>query len=74
MTNLRLWDVMKGSKIYEKASDGSSFLIFDHLDGMYSYIETEKGSIVHLAGGTPLKVFKDGYKIDSGKTLTEDSN
>ena len=60
---MKLYDIKKGSKIYEEASDGSKYLIFDHLDGAYSYIETEKGGIVHLHGTTPLVEFEDGYKI-----------
>ena len=62
----RLWDIKEQSKIYEKCSDGSTFLIFDHIDGMYSYCTTEKGGVVHLSFSTPLKEYKDGYKIKVG--------
>jgi len=59
----RLYNIPKGSKIYADVSDGSTYLIFDHLDGMYSYCETEKGEEVHLSASTPLVAHEDGYKI-----------
>lgn len=48
-------------------SDGSRWLLFHHLDGMYSYCTTEKGEVAHLSAVTPLvKSNKtiDGVKID----------
>lgn len=62
---MKLYDIEEGAKIYEKCSDGSSFIIFGHLDGMYSYCKTENGGVIHLSGNTPLVEFKDGYKIKS---------
>lgn len=59
----KLYEIKKGSKIYADLSDDSKYIIFDHLDGMYSYCKTEKGGIVHLSGSTPLEEFEDGYKI-----------
>ena len=38
----------KGDKIYADLDDGSDYLVFDHLDGMYSYSETQKGGVIHL--------------------------
>lgn len=60
---MKLYDIPKQSKIYEECSDESKYLIFNHLDGMYSYCETEKGNVIHLSAVTPLEVFKDGYKL-----------
>lgn len=60
---IKLWDLRRGDKIYVDCTDGSKYVIFDHLDGMYSYNETEKGGVLHLLGGTPLEKHKDGYKI-----------
>lgn len=62
-----LYQIPQKSKIYEKVTDGSRFVIFDHLDGMYSYCITEKGAVVHLAVGTPLRKYKDGWKITKEK-------
>jgi len=54
----------KGVKIYDKTiSDGSTFLVFHHTDGMYSYCETEKGGPIHLHVSTPLIPYKDGYRV-----------
>lgn len=52
---LTLQDVPKGSIIECDCSDGSTFIIFEHLDGLYSYCTTEKGAVVHLGRHQPLK-------------------
>ncbi len=62
---MKLYDIPKGSKIKVEVSDGSKFIIFDHLDGLYSYCKTEKGDVVHLARKTPLKKEEDYYIIDN---------
>lgn len=61
---MKLYDLKKGSKILVTASDGSTYVIFDHLDGMYSYCKTEKGGVAHLSASTPLKKVGDHYEID----------
>lgn len=50
----RLYDMPKGTRINCEVSDGSTYIIFDHLDGMYSYCKSEKGNVVHLAAAAPL--------------------
>ena len=61
---MTLAELPKSSKIYaEGISDGSKYLTFKHLDGMYSYCETEKGNPIHLYFGTPLREKGDGYEI-----------
>lgn len=60
---ITLQDIEKDSKIYCKISDGSSYIIFHHCDGMYSYCTTELGGVIHLGRFTNLKKFKKGYKI-----------
>lgn len=56
-------DGKHGVKIYCEVSDGSTHVIFHHLDGMYSYCESEKGGLINLSRFTPLVQFNDGYKI-----------
>lgn len=60
---IKLYDIPRDSKIYNSVDDGSSYFIFKHLDGMYSYCESEKGGICHLGANQELVKFKDGYKI-----------
>lgn len=52
-----------GAKIYLEASDGSKYIVFNHVDGMYSHCTTEKGATVHLGVLTELEPFEDGYKV-----------
>lgn len=62
---MKLYDLKHGAKIVNDGiSDGSSFIIFDHIDGMYSYCTTEKGGVIHLSASTPLKKVDDHYEID----------
>lgn len=61
---MKLYDLEKGAKILADLSDGSQYVTFDHLDGMYSYCVSEKGGVFHLAAHTPLKKEGDYYLID----------
>lgn len=40
-------------------------IIFDHLDGMYSYcwLEEDKTKIVHIKNYLEFEPYKDGYKL-----------
>lgn len=58
-----LYGVPQESKIECTASDGSTFVIFHHLDGMYSYCTTEKGAVVHLSVHQTLKKEGDHYVL-----------
>lgn len=57
----------KGTKIFlvgrSALIDKSEYIIFGHIDGMYSYCTTEKGAVVHLSATTLLKKVDDGYEI-----------
>lgn len=69
---MRLYEIPEQSKIYsDYISDGSSYIIFHYLDGMYSYCVTEKGGVINLSGSTPLKEKGDGYEIDYGQDKQE---
>lgn len=62
---MKLIDIPKNSKIICQCSDGSQYLIFDHIDGMYSFCRTENGGIAHLYCMIELSELPDGsYKID----------
>jgi hypothetical protein len=60
-----LHEIKRGSKIYAELTDGSTYLIFNNLDGMYSHCTTEKGNIIHLSAMTQLKkeTRKNEYSI-----------
>jgi len=58
---MKLYEIPEGSKIMAECSDGSKYIIFNHLDGMYSHCTTENGATAHLAGGQELKKKKDHY-------------
>ena len=60
---MKLYELKKGSKIYCETSDGGEYIIFDHIDGMYSYCTTEKGAVVHLWSATELEKKDDGYQL-----------
>ena len=61
---MKLYQIPKEFIIYAKCSDDSSYLIFKHLDGAYSYCLSEKGNVIHLSNNTPLIKFENGYKIE----------
>lgn len=68
---LTLESIPKGAKILAhelmQIGDGSAYIIFNHLDGMYSHCTTEKGETVHLSRQTPLKKAADAYRLDEDR-------
>lgn len=58
-----LYAAPKGIKILVDVSDGSKYITFHKIDGMYSYCETETGGVVHLSASTKLKEYK-GDNVD----------
>jgi len=61
---MKLYDIPNGSKIVCDCSDGSTYITFNHIDGMYSHCTTEKGGTTHLGVSTPLKKVGDHYELD----------
>ena len=62
---MKICDIARGSKIYTACSDGSAYIIFHNMAGMYSYCETAKGGVVYLSGITALTKQNDGYIIEA---------
>lgn len=56
---MKLYEIPKLSKIQIK-NEKSTYIIFYHIDGAYSYCETELGSVVHLSASTELELLADG--------------
>ena len=50
-------------------------VIFDHLDGLYSYcwLEEDKSKIIHIKATTEFKKYKDGYKYIYVESKGEDN-
>lgn len=57
---MKLHEIPEGSTIKCETSDGSKFITFHHLDGMYSYCTTERGGVTNLSRMTPI-IKRDGY-------------
>ena len=57
----KLYELPKNTKLYIE----DKIIIFDHIDGFYSYcwLEEDKSKIVHIKATTQFKKYKDGYKI-----------
>ncbi len=66
---IRLYNLSKGARIKadcfdEEGKKIGDFIIFDHLDGMYSYCTVANtNKVIHLSVITPLKKVKDYYEI-----------
>lgn len=58
-----LHEIPKKSKIKCDCSDGSEYVTFHHVDGLYSYCTTDKGAVVHLNILTPLEKVGEYYII-----------
>jgi len=68
---IELLDIPKDSKIICDCSDGSSYIIFRHIDGMYSFCVTENGNITHLYCMSELSLLPDGsYKLENDSLLS----
>jgi hypothetical protein len=58
-----LFEIPRESKIYEKTNDGSEYITFKHLDGLYSYCITQNGGVINLAGSLPLKPYRMAIRL-----------
>lgn len=64
---MKLHEIPQESKIKCDVSDGSKFIIFHHIDGMYSYCTTEKGGVAHLGAMQELVKVDDHYELAEEK-------
>jgi hypothetical protein len=84
VTEYNLYDLKKGDKIYEQLAGtvGKVFfesksdtdpIIFDHIEGMYSYcyLESDPKMVVHISATAKLVKHKDGYKFTEIKLEKE---
>lgn len=84
---MKLYDLQKGAKLYETlgtmvgnvwtpSNDEDDPVIFDHLDGAYSYcyLQSDPKIVVHISAAAPLVRYKDGYKLetDNGPSKSAD--
>jgi len=71
MKKVKLYQVPKGSKLFGFEEDQEpTVIIFDHIDGMYSYcyVEGDEEKIVRLSANTPLTKTDKGYYFEEGGT------
>lgn len=66
-------------KIYTKVNEELGHVLFDHIDGAYSFCRAYNadGQLVgscHLAAWTPLEPFMDGYRIVTEEEEDIDAN
>ena len=57
----------EGTRIDCIVSDGSDYVLFYHIDGMYSYCKSEKGNVCHLSASTQIRKKGDHYEIGRGR-------
>lgn len=66
---MKLYEIPKQSKIKltianpEDPKGSEQVCLFHHIDGMYSYITTPSGAVVHLGASTELKLIGDIYEL-----------
>lgn len=60
---MKLHQLHPKSKIYCEVSDGSTYILYHHIDGIYSFCTSEKDNVINLWGDIELEEFEDGYKI-----------
>lgn len=71
-TQKKLYELARGARIYGLMPEGdpNGVIIFDHVDGMYSYCTWEgheDRGVIHLAASTPLERDGDGWVIARGR-------
>ena len=59
----KLYELPRNQNI--KLYINNKVIIFDHIDGFYSYcwLEEDRNKLVHIKATTSLRKYKDGYKI-----------
>lgn len=62
---MKLHEMKRNSKILCKPSDGSDFVVFKRIDGMYSLCVTEKGNLCHLYACTTIDFNSQGELVIS---------
>lgn len=65
---MKLYEIPKGSRIKAETSNDKGklgdYIIFNHLDGMYSHCTVEgTNETCHLSGGQELKKVDDYYEL-----------
>ena len=58
---MKLYKIPKESKILvDTCSDGSTYIMFHHIDGQHSYCTTEKGNTAHLPASSEVEELGGG--------------
>lgn len=56
----KLYEIEEGSKIRCDHDGRYDIFYFKHVDGMYSFCESEDGRVLHLSAMTPLEKNSNG--------------
>ncbi len=65
---MKLYEIPRNSKILlsiggEGRETKDEMCMFGHIDGMYSYITTPEGHVVHLGASCEVKLVDDHYEL-----------
>ena len=57
---MKLYEVPRNTRVLVRDEEGNVVLrvLFDHIDGMYSYCKDDEGKVVHLAAWTEVEIEK----------------
>lgn len=65
----KLYEIPNGSTVVAECSDGSTWLTFHRIDGMYSVCTTERGALAHLYACSDMRLRDDGkYELEGGES------
>lgn len=56
---MKLYDVPRNTRVRLSESEEKTEVLFDHVDGMYSYCKDKDGNTIHLAAWTEVEIVND---------------
>lgn len=56
---MKLYDVPRNTRVRVLEGEERIEVLFDHIDGMYSYCKDKDGNIIHLAAWTEVEIVNE---------------